>query len=489
MAGLIPTDELEYGPLTKRKITEETCRKYGYATATLSDGPVQVALYRDSDASVVAHKLRTRDKDFPWFGDAKRAVLFGQHLARTGGRRIVITEGEIDCLSVAQVLGLKWPVVSVPNGAPAAKKDVSKHLDFLNTFDEIVLCFDQDEAGHEAEQKVAPLFPAGKVKVVSLPRKDANEMLVAGEAEELVRAVWDARVWRPDGIRTLAEVRDEIMRDPEQGLPWWTDWLTQKTYGRRLGECVALGAGTGIGKTDFITQQIAFDVLELKEKVGLFFLEQQPAETGKRIAGKVAKQRFHIPDAGWTSQQLSDTLDRLDAGKGLLFYDHFGSCDWERIRDTMRVMHHTEGTRIFYLDHLTALAAEEEDERKALETIMAQIGGLVKEIPIWLLFVSHLATPEGRSHEEGGRVMAKHFKGSRAIQFWAHFMIGLERDNQAEDEADRRTTTLRILKDRYTGKSTGHTQDYGYDEDTGLLHEQDDEPESSFTATEEDAPS
>jgi twinkle protein len=490
-AGLIPTARLSYGPLNKRHITEETCRRYGYATSSTERlGPVHVALYRDADGAVCAHKLRTRDKDFTWFGDAKHSVLFGSHLCRSAGRRIIITEGEIDCLTVAQVLGNKWEVVSLPNGAAGAKRDVSKHLDWLNQFDEVILCFDMDDPGRDAVNKVAPLFPPGKAKVVSLPRKDPNEMLCNGEQAELVAALWSARTWRPDGIKTLAEIREEVMKDPEQGLPWWSPRLTAWTYGRRWGEAVALGAGTGIGKTDFITQQIAFDITVLNQKVGLFFLEQQPAETGKRVAGKLAKRRFHIPDGGWQRDELSAALDALDANKGLFFYDHFGSCEWERIRDTIRVMYHTEGVRIFYLDHLTALAAAEDDERKALERIMAELGGLVKEIPIWMLFVSHLATPEGKSHEEGGRVMAKHFKGSRAIQYWAHFMIGLERNNQADDEEERRTTTLRILKDRYTGRSTGNTGAYGYDAETGLLFEADgpEDREPSATDAEEDAP-
>jgi twinkle protein len=53
---------------------------------------------------------------------------------------------------------------------------------------------------------------------------------------------------------------------------------------------------------------------------------------------------------------------------------------------------------------------------------------------VMLTFVSHLATPEGKPHEEGGRVMIRHFKGSRAIGFWCHFMFGLERNQQDQDD-------------------------------------------------------
>ena len=102
---------------------------------------------------------------------------------------------------------------------------------------------------------------------------------------------------------------------------------------------------------------------------------------------------------------------------------------------------------------------------------MAEMGSLVKELGVWVMFVSHLATPEGTPHEEGGRVKIRHFKGSRAIGFWSHFMIGLERDQQAEDEEDRSTTTYRMLKDRYTGRSTGQTYNIKYDQKAGRLVE------------------
>ena len=65
---------------------------------------------------------------------------------------------------------------------------------------------------------------------------------------------------------------------------------------------------------------------------------------------------------------------------------------------------------------------------------MAEAATLAKELRIVLHLVSHLATPEGRVHEEGGHVSIRHFKGSRAIGFWSHFMYGLERNTLAEEE-------------------------------------------------------
>ncbi|MDQ0392637.1 hypothetical protein [Labrys monachus] len=58
-----------------------------------------------------------------------------------------------------------------------------------------------------------------------------------------------------------------------------------------------------------------------------------------------------------------------------------------------------------------------------------------------------------------------------AIGFWCHYMFGLERDQQHEDERWRSITVFRVLKDRYTGRATGEVIYLGYDRDTGTLFE------------------
>ena len=110
----------EYRALTKRKITEETCRKFGYHIANFKEQPVQVANYYSETGELIAQKVRFQNKEFLTKGDFKNAGLFGQHLWGNEGKKLVITEGEIDCLTVSQLQGNKWPVVSIPNGAQGA---------------------------------------------------------------------------------------------------------------------------------------------------------------------------------------------------------------------------------------------------------------------------------------------------------------------------------------------------------------------------------
>lgn len=458
----------EVRPLTKRSITEATCKKFGYVVGKNTRGePVQIASYRDASGQIVAQKLRTADKKFSILGAGQEMPLFGQTLWKEGGRRVVVTEGEIDALSVSQAFGNTWPVVSLPNGAAAAKSAVQRAIEFLQSFEEVVLFFDSDAAGRKAADDCAPLFSPGKVRIAELPYKDANEALKAGDVKAITTAVYQARAYRPDGIVGLSEIRDRVLTAPEVGRPWCFPRLTRVTYGRRLGDVIGLGAGSGVGKTDFFTQQIAFDVCDLQIPCGVLYLEQPVGETGKRIAGKEAGRRFWVPDDGWTTDELVAAYDRLQSTNRLFLYDSFGAADWPTISSKIRYFATALGCQHIYLDHLTALAAAEDDERKALEGIMAELAGMAKELNVVLHYVSHLSTPEGKPHEEGGRVMGRHFKGSRAIIFWSHFLMGLERDTQEP----KQPTTLRVLKDRFTGQATGFTMGLAYNPSTGRLIE------------------
>lgn len=457
--------------LAKRGITEEACRKYGYWVGKDKHGKtVQIANYK-RDGAIVAQKLRYPDKKFAFIGDSKACGLFGQHLFEPG-RRLVITEGEIDAISVAQALGLRWPVVSVPNGAQGAAKAIKRELEWVNGFDEVVLMFDMDQPGQDAAQEVAMLLTPGKAKIAQLPAKDANELLQRGEAEAITRAIYDAQTRRPDGVITLGSLKDRALKPVEIGLPWHDERLTALTYGKRYGEVYTFGAGTGIGKTDWLMEEAAFIAETGQGKVGLFFLEQQPVETAKRLAGKVAGRRFHVPDGSWTQAELVAAFDVLDRGQ-VFIYDHFGSTEWDVIEAKMAHMAVAEGVKHIFLDNLTSFAAGAEDERKMLEDTMAKIAQFAQRHRVCIYLVSHLATPEGKPHEEGGRVMLRHFKGSRAIGFWTHFAFGLERNTQAEDEAERNCTTFRVLKDRYTGQSNGKVLFYSYDHATGRLRNAD----------------
>jgi twinkle protein len=491
-APLLPKGEQkDWG---SRKLTRSTLEHFG--VSTLYDVPwrggatasqVVIFPYYNEKNQEVFQKLRIFPKDFAARGDMDEAMPFGYREFAKGGKMVVITEGEVDAMSMAQVQGCKYPVWSIPCGADTEfdkdgnkiknagakiRKYMAKIKPLCDRFETVVIMFDMDEPGRFSSKCAAEVI-GPKARIATLPLKDASDMLQAGRVEELLNAMWRAEPYRPEGIVTMSDRKADIFMKPTMGHTWWLPSLNKYTYGRQPGQIWTLGAGTGMGKTDFFTQQMAHDVFHYKEHIGVFSLEQTNGQTGRRLLGKHAKAAFHVPqdEARWTDEEFEKAWNTFPHDM-VHFYDSFGVNQWSAIKAMMEYLYHAYGVKKFYLDHLTALIAKEADENKALGEIMSEQSELCTKYG-WILHqISHLSRPkEGKAHTEGGRVTEQNFRGSSSIGFWSHMMLGLERNQQSEDETVRNTTICRIIKDRFTGRGTGRTIPMGYDADTSMLYE------------------
>lgn len=463
--GLI--EEGEYRALPKRGITEETCRKWGYTVGRFNDRPVQIANYRQGN-SIVAQKVRFPDKDFTFLGEPKEAGLYGQHLWRDGGKMVVITEGEIDALTVSQLQGNKWPVVSLPNGAGGAYKDIKKALEWLEQFETIVLMFDMDEPGQQAVEKCASLFTPGKCKVARLPLKDANEMLMADRGKEVINAIWDAKVYRPDGIISGTELWDSIINTPSvPSLPYPWEALNVKTHGLRKGELVTFTAGSGIGKSQ-ACREIAYSLLQQGETVGYVALEESVRKTVLGLMSIALNKPIHLGEHELARDDLKAGFDATAGSGNLFLYDHWGSMDSENLLARLRYLAKGCSCGYLILDHISIVVSGmgDGDERRLIDNTMTALRSLVEETGVGLILVSHLKRPEGnKGHEEGASTSLSQLRGSAAIAQLSDMVIGLERNQQGENPD---VTTVRILKNRYSGE-TGIAGELKYHRDTGRL--------------------
>ena len=463
---------IDYQPLVRRGITEETCRKWGYGIGRFNGEPVQVANYKNIKGELVAQKIRTRTKDFSILGETRGLRLWGEDMWRDGGKMLVITEGEIDALSVSQgAFNNKYPTASLPSGAAGAVKAIRQSIEWLEKFDSVIFLFDQDEPGQKAARDCAMLLSPGKAKIASLPLKDANEMLVAGRIKELVSAIWGAKIYRPDGVLPGEELwervsSEEVVESVE--YPW--SGLNEKTYGLRQGEVVTLTSGTGQGKSSVCREWQSW-LLGKGKTVGIVALE----ENVKQSAQSLMAVYLECPVHRWeedqiTTEQKREAFDATVGSGRCVLYDHWGSLDSENLLSRVRYMARGMGCTHIFLDHLSICvsAIGDGDERRLIDNLMTRLRSMVEELQIALIVVSHLKRPEGRSHEEGGQVSLAHLRGSGSIASLSDMCIGLERDQQ--DEELKNVTTLRVLKNRYTG-STGVGCHVEYNPQTGRLLE------------------
>jgi len=467
--------EGEHKPV--RGLSLATVKKWGVQVVKTHDGRLGLAFpYYNKDGQRVAQKIRTNDKDFLFIGETKKPLLFGQQLW-SKGKKIVITEGEIDAMSVAQLQGNKWPVVSVPTGAKGAVRAIGEQLTWLEeNFEDIVLMFDMDEPGQSAAREVALMFSPGKCKIAKLPLKDANDCLNNGESASVIDQVWNAKEYRPDGIVSVADVLPRVGEKPEWGLtlPWKR--LYELTYGLLMSQVWVWLAGSGMGKTEFFKAIIGHVLNTTDHKVGAILLEEEAHETVVDIAGKMVGKRFNSPNVEYDEEEKEKALADLATNQRLYLYDHFGHDDYNAVKSTVRHMVAGLGCKVIFLDHLTVFTDGAGFEANALgEKIMKELSSMTRELNFNLQVISHTRKADNKSTpaEEGGRVKIDDAKGSGAIKQWSNVIIGLERDQQAEDIEESRTTTVRILKSRKSGQNVGQTLDVLYEPETGSLIEVD----------------
>ena len=470
---MIPSNMMTLDDLRARGITKTTCEKFGYYKARVNGQWAQVACYYDDTGKMIGQKIRFPDKQFSVRGHITHRFFGQQRWAGGGGKKLVITEGEIDCLTVSQVNNNKYPVVSIPNGVTSAKQVFKDNLSWLDSFEQVIVMFDNDEAGREAVKSVEGLLKPNKLFVATLPLKDPNECLVAGREDEINKAIWSAKQYTPDGIINAKDTWDIVSADDddEKGYeyPWDID-INRMTMGLRKGELTVLTAGTGVGKSTFV-RGIAYDLgVNQKLKVGMLMLEENIKRTVKGLMSIACGKRLYINRQCVSDEEYKAAFDKTAGSGRYVLYEHFGSLDGDNLLDKIRYMAIGEQCDFIILDHVSIAVSglEGNDERKLIDVLMTTMRSLVEETGVGLIVISHLKrVPDQQSHEEGGATSLSQLRGSGAIAQLADTVIGLERNQQA-DGKEKNLVRVRVLKNRFTGE-TGIAGYLYYNKDTDRL--------------------
>lgn len=466
----------EYNRLNKRHISAETCKKYGYGMGVDRQGNnVQVANYYDSSRQLVGQKVRYPDKTFKVIG--KVNALFGQQLFRDNSKKLIITEGEIDALSVAEAYGCKYPVVSIANGAQSAYKNIKNNLEFVQTFEEVVLWFDDDEPGQKAVEQVAELFKPGQLKVVQQTGyKDANELLVAKGKSAVLSATYEAREVRIDGIINGCDLWDLVAEEENFATyDYPFPKMNEKLKGLRKGELVTFTAGSGVGKST-IVKEITYDLAVKQElKVGYIALEENVKRSALGFMGIYLNRPLFFDYASVTMEQKKEAFDNTLGTERIYLYDHFGSMDEENLIRKMRLLILQNNVDFIILDHISIVVSGMDangDERKAIDILMTKLRSLAEETQAGIIIISHLRRLQGdKGHEDGAQISLSQLRGSGAIAQLSDAVIGVERNLQAEDGNNK--ISLRVLKNRFAG-DVGVADTLLYDKATGRIIEADD---------------
>ena len=460
-----------------RRISQNIASKYGVTVEFGTDGKItkhHYPYYDKDSKNIIASKVRICDnKTFYSTGDFHNVGLFGQQAFQGGGQYITITEGEVCCLAVCEMFDGKYPVVSIRSGAAGAVKDIKENLEWLETFKNVIICFDSDKAGQDAAKRVLDLFSPNKAKNVVLPIKDAGAMLEQNKVQAFVREWWNAKTYQPDGIVPGKDTWELILeRSDRESIPYPWSCLNELTHGFRPQELVTITSGSGMGKSQIVRELEYYLLNATEDNIGVLALEEDITKTALGIMSIEANRLLHLDKDVSEAEKRKYWENTLGKGRVYLF-DHWGSTNEDNLLGRIRYMAKGLDCKWIILDHLSIVVSDQEtgDERKAIDSIMTNLRKLVQETGVGLFLVSHLRRPSGsKAHEDGGKISLGELRGSAAIAQLSDIVIGLERDQQHNDPKIRNTTTVRVLKNRYVGL-TGPACYLFYDKDTGRMHE------------------
>ncbi len=437
-----------------RGITTATMEKYSVYTLVNDKGEPTFISYPYSNGEIKVKSLKDDVFRKNKYKTIKAKGVVGQTAGLCGkeafssgqSKACTITEGEDDMLSVFQMMGSKYPTFTVHSSA-SARRDCQADFEYLNKFDKIYLCLDNDEAGKKATKQIAELFDNNKIYYVEMTKhKDANAYLTAGDASSFVSLWWNAKRWKPVGIVSTFKEIDEILAGSQHetigSYPWPT--LQEMTYGIQSSEFILFTALTGIGKTEIIRAIEYHNIRKTDHNMGIIHIEEGERRSIEGLVGYHWGTPAHHPVANFTPEEISDGYKKLVKREDrVYFYKHYGSDDPAMFTSTIRYMATGCDCKIITLDHISKIVSgwDTDDERKTIDMLCTQLDNICKETGVALIMVSHV-------NDQGLT------RGSRNISQTAHTHVHLSRDIEETDPILRNTTALIVRKNR-DGALTG----------------------------------
>ena len=425
--------EGKYTPL--RGITQKTMEEFN----VLTYGDQQEYVYPSG-----GKKVRTlSEKKFFAKDGFKVDELFGMNMFTAGcAKKVTITEGELDALSVAQMLKSSYinPVVSLPSANPSKKLWDNCH-DWLNSFDQIVLSVDNDEAGNSVADKIAKMFPNKVYRVDHSKYKDANEFLQNGAATEFKSAWWNCKKYTPENVLNTTDQFLSLYHDtPEhQYVPTGIQALDDKIMGLMQGHFTVIKAPTGIGKTE-VMRFLEYNMLKRGIPIAAWHLEETKLRTLLGLVSYELQDNLTRRDLIEEKQAEDLVVEAIKVlTKDELFYQFYLSDGQgaDDLIDQIRFFSQAAGCKFVFFEPIQDVVAgtSEESKEQMLADLSVRLSKLAAELNVGIVTIAH-------TNENGDT------KYCRMIGQRASVIIDLQRDKEADSLEERNTTYIKVEKNR-----------------------------------------
>lgn len=487
------TDTKGYGFRGLRDdITKSLGVRYSYSE---EDGEVVEQYYPcTQEGQLTGYKIREVPKSFRSVGrTGADCELFGQFKFNRGGKYVLLVEGELCQLSAYQMLvdynksrnsDFETAVVSPTIGANA-QRQVAAQYKWFDSFDQIIVCMDADEAGKKAEEKLIKVLPKGKVKIMSLRYKDSNDYLMAGKGKEFIQDFYNAKSYVPVGIVASNQISEEMRKElviQKIPLPPFMHKLQDMMAGGiPLKRILNLGSASGTGKSTIVDEIIYYMIFNSPHKVGIVTLESTCGQYGIKLLSRHVSKKIELltnTDAlnfvdSEEIKKKEHELFNLEDGSPRFYLVDDRDGEVSDIQAAIENLIISCGCKVVVCDPISdVIASLPLDEQ---ENFMSWQKGMVKSHEVTFLNVCHTRkTGNGqKSGSTGADLHEEDIIGSGAIYKSAACNLMFSRNKEAENEQERNTTIMKATKIRWTGK-TGIAGHYYYDNERHTLYDLDD---------------
>lgn len=440
-----------------RDIWQATREFYDVKTYVNSDGETvkQVYVYPSGGTKSRFHPKTFRTDNF------KADELFGSDKFNAGcAKAITLTEGEEDCMAAYQMLGSKYPVVSLPSATPSGKL-FEKCKDWLSSFEKIYLSFDSDGKSEGVAQKLANIFPNKVYRVPHDKFKDANEFLMAGEQAAYKNAWYNAQKYIPENIFNSTDQFLSIIHDADDATYTSTgiQALDDVILGLMRGHLTVFQAPEGSGKTEFM-RLIEYTLLSKDIPIAICHLEEVKKRSLLGLVSYHLKKNVTRQDLITNQTEVDKAVVDLSEKENLYQFSVGVDEDPLEILERIRFLSQACGVQYIFFEPIQDLAYSrvgDETVEAFLSQLATKLARLSAELNVGIVTIAH-------ENDDGA------IRDCRMIGKRASVVIKLKRDKLATDEDTRNTTELLVLKNRPTG-TTGFGGMLSFDTETFTLSE------------------
>lgn len=254
----IQTHDEAVAYMKSRGISESVTRRFKITVQSKNPKILVFPFFNENGIMVSAKYRKTdfdksRDKNKEWFESDTMPILFGMNEC-TDYSRLIITEGQLDSLSVSEC-GIE-NAVSVPNGATAMTW-AGNCYDWVDRFGELIIFGDCENGKVTLVDRISERFPQKKISVVRvkdyLGEKDANDILRKYGRDAVVHCVNNAEVPPLRAVKSLADVKKADLSKMEH-IRTGIYGLDSVIGGMYFGQVILLTGKRGEGKSTLASQ-------------------------------------------------------------------------------------------------------------------------------------------------------------------------------------------------------------------------------------------